>query len=1103
MFDQEMNNNLKTILAIAFIRVYLKTFVDWIDKNKIKSLDIDEIIKIINGNEENKAIPFRDMIQYFIYKIIYNLNEKDIEQLFNEQTIEKFHLESYSNFEYLKKEKDIIKSPKDILFMEVYKKEDKELKAYTDEFNKLSSSLSNNGNGISELKDLIEKNELDIFYSVFSTKISPHLSSNMTNNDKIKILSDFIEDNFYSKEKLLNIFKLFLDKSKYNKSEINLKRAEILQFCLRYCINSDEISRSFDNIYYPLYEDNPNITSYIPGNDLKERKIYYTYIQIKNYLLSNPYYHGVYVCICNIHKDNEDIYVKMEESDSGYPKESNEKCKYCGQPVGKDAEPKSFCERDYYFRICKNDEDKKMILKEKVKGNCITLDEFYKKYISKKIEEDSKGINISSKKFFDIPDKPIRNQSQIAFRLMNMILYSHLFTNVLFNDKPELFTDGKRTYLDYIVNNWDKLEDLLKEKSINNIFVFMNLIYKDLLGYLNNQKIINDYDKLLEIEKEIENIIDNKINKKTEKGKEKYYSKYEIFQLFYNKNKNNYRVKDSDSITALIKEINGVENYKDESKYPYYKNFLYSDYPDNKFYKENLEKKDKEKYPVINIFLERNNNKNKFGKEFRCFNFVIKSLINQYLGVITEEEAKKQPFKNSNVYKRYQKESELFIKIMNKKYNELQLTEDSSLANYFKDEKYINLYKEYAKNQNSSLKEIIEKINAVNYDCLECQEINIQEAQKDDLLTLEFENESESQEIFLMNTSKEIYGSNSKIKYNNYNLYSVNFDNIERILVDKLIRNACFFKTDEIVEMKYSGKDYLNDGIYELNKIKDMNQEMDEKDKIGFLIYYEKKLKDNLPSCLEINGSLKNIIAYVLKNIKKINKNESIYNVIEGGGFPYRESINKDFKEFMKDNQNIKVTKLSSLFKYLEMLYFELAMKDTLEFKEKLNDEIKERINKYYSGKTGELITKGTLSNIIIKFILNIKMSQKIEVIQMDDNLFSYLNNEYLWTEDIYQDKRFKKECEDYINLNILVKNAYDFYSTISFDSKAMFEKDNDEILKKIKTAEEEKARKDKEIKRENERKIIEQINNTQEEDTPKQENVDIDEDDLDDLDNY
>ena len=53
------------------------------------------------------------MIQCFIYKIIYNLNEKDIEQLFNEQIIEKFHSEnSFSNFEYLKKGKDKIKCNK-------------------------------------------------------------------------------------------------------------------------------------------------------------------------------------------------------------------------------------------------------------------------------------------------------------------------------------------------------------------------------------------------------------------------------------------------------------------------------------------------------------------------------------------------------------------------------------------------------------------------------------------------------------------------------------------------------------------------------------------------------------------------------------------------------------------------------------------------------------------------------------------------------------------------------------------------------------------------------------------------------------------------------
>ena len=40
---------------------------------------------------------------------------------------------------------------------------------------------------------------------------------------------------------------------------------------------------------------------------------------------------------------------------------------------------------------------------------------------------------------------------------------------------------------------------------------------------------------------------------------------------------------------------------------------------------------------------------------------------------------------------------------------------------------FIEIYKEYAENQNNLLKYIIEKINAVNIDVLECKEINIQE----------------------------------------------------------------------------------------------------------------------------------------------------------------------------------------------------------------------------------------------------------------------------------------------------------------------------------------------------------------------------------------
>lgn len=390
---------------------------------------------------------------------------------------------------------------------------------------------------------------------------------------------------------------------------------------------------------------------------------------------------------------------------------------------------------------------------------------------------------------------------------MNLILFSHLFTNTLFNSKEEIFADESLSYLDYIIGNWNKLKELLEKKGID-ICAFMNLIYKDLSIYLNKQKQINNYSKSLEIEKEIENIIENKI------------SKYSIYLPFYQKN----REKDSNSKISIIKEINGIENYKEGKDYPYYKNFLYSDYPDINFFKRKLEEKNKEKYPVVDLYLNKENNKRKFNEDFIYYNFVIKLLLNEYSGKITRYEAKKLAFEKTIVYKLYQKECDKFIEIINSKFKEKKLTKESSLDNFFidasieKGAKLIEIYKEYAQNQNNLLRDIIDKINAINNDVLECQEIYIQEAQKRDLVILNFENKSESDNIFLINTYREIYDNNSKIKYNNYNLYSVDFDKIEKILEDTLIRNVCLLKMDEIIEMKYSEEDFLNDGISEFNK---------------------------------------------------------------------------------------------------------------------------------------------------------------------------------------------------------------------------------------------------------------------------------------------
>lgn len=377
-------------------------------------------------------------------------------------------------------------------------------------------------------------------------------------------------------------------------------------------------------------------------------------------------------------------------------------------------------------------------------------------------------------------------------------------------------------------------------------------------------------------------------------------------------------------------------------------------------------------------------------------------------------------------------------------------------------------------------------------------EINVQSAKRGDLLTLEFENESESNEIFLMNTFREIYGKNSKIKYNFHNLYSVDFGEIEKMLEDILIRKSCFLKTTKINEMEYKGEDFLNDGMSELDE-KIRSEKLKEKDKLEFLSFYEENLKNNIASWVEIDQELKNIIIFVNKNKERINGGKPLCDIIKEGRFTYK--IKDELKKFSKKNTDIRVCKLTDLIIYLEILYFELAIENHSEYTvEKMDETTRNNIESYYNKKSGQLITKEKLSITIIKFLLNVIMNQKYEN-TLIDNLFDYLNNRYLWNNAIYKDSKFASECEEYKNLGIYVKNAFDFYSYISSDFKINFENKKNEFLNKLDDAKNEKIRKEKEKKREEELIKIEQENEKSEENQEK--NMNVDDDDFDELDAF
>ena len=375
-----------------------------------------------------------------------------------------------------------------------------------------------------------------------------------------------------------------------------------------------------------------------------------------------------------------------------------------------------------------------------------------------------------------------------------------------------------RVYLKVFID-WISRDEMTKNSDIEEIISIVNgeenSKFRDILIYF-IYKIIYNMNKL-----DINELFEEKIVIKY------HLESYKNFDLFkFQKNEDNLEEKDPKNIISIIKEINSPEIYIEED-YPYYKSFLYSDYPDEVFLKKNLKENEenKENYPTIDLYFNREKRK-RLNSDFIYFNFVIKSLTGNYSHKISKNVARKLPLENTLLYTEHTNICIKFIEIVNSRFKDKKdkLTKESSLENFFidntteKGKLYKEIYTEYSKIQNDMLNEISEKLKEANYEPLECLEINIQEAQRENLLFLEFENESDFIEILLENTFRKINNSNSKNKIHNYNLFLKDLNKIEKLFQDSLIRNACFLKTDEIVEMKYIGEEFLNDGIFTFNK---------------------------------------------------------------------------------------------------------------------------------------------------------------------------------------------------------------------------------------------------------------------------------------------
>ena len=461
------------LFCIAYIKVFSYTFIKIlnVDKNKYNNKP-EEIIEVINGNisyekenqekKETKEIKERikklglveniiknrkdsledyslfSMIRFYIYKILYNNYKIDV--FIIQESINKYKLKDYKDYSKL------IENNKELL--NIYQMDDKVKTLNSDNYDYASRLIKEYKNeefkSKNKLKDFnIEDIGIDNFYVISYNLVLSNLQ--LENPD---IQKDFYinicEPLFQEDQLLFEAIQLFYNPTKYKEIKknfsVNSDNIIALLFGYRFCLN-EIASKNKEGIYYPLYfskDLNYLKKQFYPGNDTKPNKIYY---EIINHFKFKPN-EGCYVCLCK----KGGYYHSVP---SGFPGESelNMKCPNCSNYIGSYQTFFSYIEpvnkeNDNYYRIIKNDKEIEEIKKNQKKRNLLkkikylTLKEYKEKYIYISIKNE-KGIYKTDENSFKSDEKIVRNLSQISYRLLNYILYAHLFFARLITKKNE------------------------------------------------------------------------------------------------------------------------------------------------------------------------------------------------------------------------------------------------------------------------------------------------------------------------------------------------------------------------------------------------------------------------------------------------------------------------------------------------------------------------------------------------------------------------------------------------------------------------------------------------------------------------------------------
>ena len=681
------------------------------------------------------------------------------------------------------------------------------------------------------------------------------------------------------------------------------------------------------------------------------------------------------------------------------------------------------------------------------------------------------GLNYAPKERMTCVHKKVRNLGEISFRLLNFILYNHLFFVNCLNYYPneEFNKDLEQIGINclYVIQiNWNLLEESLKKRNISNIQIFINFIFKKLSEIIKNCQIIKSEAELNNFEQKVEELIESSINE---------YPNYSKKYMEINEKLTNIK---KTSLKAIICELEPPnEELYPFNEYPFLKYFTYTKYQTIEDLKKYIGEKESymNEFPLLYKYLLYINGESeaKNLKYLPIFNEFTNLMVNYFSFNITREASKTTKINDQstlNNLEGFMNILNTFISSWNKikdkarVYNDTELEEkklstNDELAYFLNDNNepgygmYIAAAFEYfIKSQNEFLEHIINngennKNIYYNIDNMK-KSIPVQYANENQILLIDncFFGSNYDNFEDLINTfcKRNVFDKDYKINYLNYNLFIYDIKSIEEELVKLILPGKCLFdKENNLNFVTYLGEGFNKGNSDILNKFyskytqNELNK--DEKNKIIKYIKDHLQFEENY-DFKQFFDSMQLIIFYLVNN--SFDNHEEIKNVLLGA--PNYLRINRLCLDFLNDDDSdFKVDNIMNLFLLFEHLCFNdlcLDLPDT--FKVQIDEETQKKIEEL-KNKFDENVTikefGAALRRFISRYLIGKKQKSNIDP---KNPIINYLNKTNLWDEKTSKLENLEEIISKLLfDLKLNVDESFEFYNLIK-------KKDEEEISK-------------------------------------------------------